>query len=199
MSDAETLKVYAEAAQEYVDGFARKDDEIQAQDLAAFVAAVTPNGRVLDLGCGPGHWAARLQKAGFIVDAIDASPEMAALAKSDFGIDVRIADFEDLDARAIYDGIWANFSLLHAPRTDFPAHLGRIHRALKPGGTLHIGMKLGSGEGRDKLGRFYAYYSEGELKGLLQQAGFTVTRSRRGNGKGLAGGEETFIVLTAHA
>lgn len=199
MSDARTLEVYAGAARHYAEGFARADDSFHDQDLATFIATLPPHGRVLDLGCGPGHWAARLRDAGFQVDATDASPEMAALAKSDFDIAVRVAQFEDLDDQALYDGIWANFSLLHAPRRDFPAHLQRIHRALKPQGAFYIGMKLGQGEGRDSLGRFYAYYSEDELRRLLVTAGFTVTGSRCGNGKGLAGGEETYVMVAAHA
>ena len=90
-------------------------------------------------------------------------------------------------------------SMQHAPRSEFPGHLLRLHNALRPRGMLALGMKLGTAEGRDELGRFYAYYSEDELRTLLSEAGFTPLGARRGNGKGLAGAEETFIVLTAHA
>ncbi|UWQ41693.1 class I SAM-dependent methyltransferase [Leisingera aquaemixtae] len=199
MSDRKTLQVYAEAAQAYADGFARADDSFHDPDFAAFTARLPAGARILDLGCGPGHWAARFKEMGFTVSAMDASPEMADLAKSGFGIEVEVATFEAVRGKGPFDGIWANFSLLHAPRADLPGHLAQVHRALNPGGIFHIGMKLGDGEGRDKLGRFYAYYSEDELKNLLQGAGFTVTRTRRGNGQGLAGGVETYVILTAHA
>ncbi|UWQ58714.1 class I SAM-dependent methyltransferase [Leisingera caerulea] len=198
MSDRQTLEVYAQAAQAYADGFARSDDRFHDPDFEAFTSLLPAAAGVLDLGCGPGHWAARFKAQGFEVSAMDASAEMAELAKSDFGIEVEVAEFEALESKSGFDGIWANFSLLHAPRADLPGHLTRIHRALNPGGIFHIGMKLGDSEGRDKLGRFYAYYSEDELKNLLQNAGFTVTRSRRGNGQGLAGGMETYVILTAH-
>ncbi len=200
MSDRETLSVYAEAASEYAQKFARIDDidMDQLSDLKAFFEGLPEGGLVLDLGCGPGQWAAKIRAAGYSVEAMDASPEMAKLAKDAFDLDVTVATFDDLKTEAHFDGIWANFSLLHAPRADFPAHLARIKRALKPAGKFHIGMKLGAEEGRDKLGRFYAYYGEDELSRLLKAAGFTVTRSRRGNGAGLAGGVETFVILTAH-
>ncbi len=198
MSDSETLAVYARAAADYAKGFARSKDTDQEADYAAFTERLHEGARVLDLGCGPGHWAARLCDDGYQTDALDASAEMAEHARTTYGLEVTVGPFEALETQGQYDGIWANFSLLHVPRTDFPAELARVKHALKPGGTLSIGMKLGIGEGRDSLGRFYAYYSEDELRQLLSDAGFTVLRSRRGNGEGLAGGVETFVVMTAH-
>lgn len=200
MSDKETMQVYAGAAEQYAQQFARvaEGDIDQLSDLKALFALLPDDGLVLDLGCGPGQWAARIQAAGYQVEAMDASPEMAELARDRFDLDVSVGVFEDLTVEGRYDGIWANFSLLHAPRADLPAHLKRIHRALKHGGAFHIGMKLGEAEGRDHLGRFYSYYGEDELIGILEEAGFTVTRKRRGNGKGLAGTDDTFVILTAH-
>ncbi len=197
-NDTETIAAYTRAAQDYANGFARKKDPDQVPDATAFLEHVPDGGHILDLGCGPGQWAASFRDAGYSVDATDATQEMADLALERYGIEVRVEPFEALDAVAEYDGIWANFSLLHAPRADFPTHLSRIHRALRPGGALHLGMKLGSGEARDRLGRFYTYYGEGELTELVEAAGFTVTQTRHGNGEGLAGGIETFVVLTAH-
>jgi len=198
MTDPETMQVYAEAAETYARDFSETKDSNQEEDLDAFFAAVPKGGLVLDLGCGPGQWAARLHDEGLIVEATDASPEMVALAKADHGLNAKVATFEDLTVENHYDGIWANFSLLHAPRADFPGHLKRIHRALRPGGCFSIGLKTGTGEHRDKLGRLYAYYGKDELRSLLTDAGFTVSRSRIGNGKGLAGSDDTFVVMTAH-
>ena len=65
---------------------------------------------------------------------------------------------DEIDGEDLYDGIWANFSLLHAPRAAFPLHLMALKRAIKPGGLLHLGMKLGEGEGRDGLGRDHFVY-----------------------------------------
>lgn len=198
MTDTETISVYTKAAGDYARGFANSKNPDQDPDYAAFVAGIPAGGRILDLGCGPGHWAARFREDGFVAEATDATQAMADLALERFGITVWVETFEALKPGPIYDGIWANFSLLHATRADLPAHLTQLHSALKPGGALHLGMKLGESEGRDKLGRFYAYYDEPELLEMLTTAGFTVTRTRRGNGKGLAGGNETFLIVTAH-
>ncbi len=198
MTDPETMQVYADTAETYALNFSKTKDSDQEDDLDAFFAALPKGGLVLDLGCGPGQWAARLQEQGLVVEATDASAEMVELAKTNYGLNAKVAAFEDLTAENHYDGIWANFSLLHAPRVDFPSHLKRIHRALRPGGCFSIGLKTGTGEHRDKLGRLYAYYEEDELRSLLTDAGFTVSRSRIGNGKGLAGSDDTFVVMTAH-
>ncbi len=198
-ADDETLSAYDAAADRYAAGFAKTKDVDQSADLDWFVLALPKGGRALDLGCGPGHWTAALQGAGLRVDASDASAAMAALALERYGIEVRVEPFEALDAKHKYDGIWANFSLLHAPRAEFPDLLARVHNALKPGGALLLGMKLGKGEGRDQLGRFYAYYSEDELISLLADAGLSVKETKRGDGEGLAGIVETFVILHAHA
>ncbi|WP_270731952.1 class I SAM-dependent DNA methyltransferase [Shimia sp. Alg240-R146] len=200
MSDKQTLDVYAKAAGTYAEKFSRIDDidVDQFSDLTAFFDLLPEDGLVLDYGCGPGQWAAKIRTAGYRVEAMDASPEMADLAKAAFDLDVTVGTFDALDAVARYDGIWANFSLLHAPKTELPAHLVRVKQALKPAGAFHIGMKLGNGEARDHLGRFYSYYQPEELTNLLETAGFTVTRKRTGSGVGLAGTDDTFVILTAH-
>ena len=99
---------------------------------------------------------------------------MVKIARKHEGINVSQATFAELAEVETYDGIWANFSLLHAPRAEFPAHLDRVATALKPGGIFHLGMKTGLNEDRDSIGRHYAYYSSEELQQMLQEAGLQV-------------------------
>lgn len=169
--DPQTMAVYAARAGDY--------SEIHHGDatdrrLMAFLATLPEGGAVLDLGCGPGWAAARMREAGFAAAAMDASPEMARVAAERFGLSVRVAPFADLDEVAAYDGIWAHFSLLHAPRAALPGHVAALFRALKPGGRLFVAMKLGAGEGRDRLGRLYTYVGRDELEGLIAAAGFGI-------------------------
>ena len=197
MSDPKTISVYDAQAEKY----ASLTDEANSDDpqLSRFIAAVPKGGLVLDLGCGPGASAAAMAQAGLKVDAMDASAEMVRLAADHTGVNAKQAGFADLSAKDMYEGIWANFSLLHATRAEFTLHLEAIHRALKPGGVFFIAMKLGQGEGTDRLGRFYSYYSEDELKTFLQKAGFEVTGQRLGSGTGLDGSMSDWIGLSAHA
>ncbi|NVO57483.1 class I SAM-dependent methyltransferase [Rhodobacteraceae bacterium B1Z28] len=197
MSDRDTISVYDAQAARYAE---LTDDSNKAdQGMTDFIAAIPKGGKVLDLGCGPGASAVLMAQAGLEVDAMDASAEMVRLASDQAGVSARQAEFSDLRATAAYDGIWANFSLLHATRTDFPNHIAAIHKALKPDGIFFIAMKLGQGEGPDRLGRYYSYYSEDELKTYLQNAGFTVTGQWHGSGTGLDGSVSDWIRLAAHA
>ncbi|MGR3485791.1 MAG: class I SAM-dependent DNA methyltransferase [Paracoccaceae bacterium] len=159
MADARTLAAYAEHAARYA---ARFDAGAPSPALAAFLARMPAGARILDLGCGPGGASAHMAAAGHAPDPVDASPEMVALARAR-GLDARRAQFDDLDAAGAYDGVWANFSLLHATRNEIPRHLRAVIRALRPGGWLHLGMKTGSGEARDALGRRYTYVTTEEL------------------------------------
>ncbi|MCO6384965.1 trans-aconitate 2-methyltransferase [Oceanicola sp. 502str15] len=196
MRPEDTLAIYDARVEDYVAmGAALKE----RPDLDAFMARLPEGAHVLDLGCGPGFSAALMVARGFAVDAVDGSAGMVARACAQPGVQARQARFEEITGAALYDGVWANFSLLHAPRGEFPEHLARLHRALKPGGWLHLGMKLGEGEGPDSIGRFYSYYSEAELEGLLAGAGFEIAGRRVSRGKGLSGDASEFIVLHAQA
>ncbi len=193
-SDQKTLAVYDAKAHEYA---ALMDSYGEDPLLIAFIDALPNDAYVLDLGCGPG-WAARaMAAAGLRVDATDASAEMVALARQIDGIDARQATFEDISGTDLYDGIWANFSLLHAPRDAMPGHLAALHRALKPGGLFHIGVKTGSGSHRDSLGRVYTFYTEDELRLLLVKAGFVPFATRTGVDKGLSGSMDPWFAISA--
>ncbi len=192
MSDAKTIAVYNARVGDYANILGKNEP---SADLTAFMEAVTPGGHVLDLGCGPGNSAAMMQGAGFQVTATDASEEMVRFARETYGLDAKVALFDDISGTDLYDGIWANFSLLHAPKADMPRHLAALRDALKPGGVFHIGMKLGESAARDKIGRLYSYYQEDELIGLLTQAGFTQRTCRKGAEAGLDGTVAPFIIV----
>ena len=195
MTDAKTLAVYDAKIEDYL----RLTQAPPSKSLLAFIKAIPEGGRILDLGCGPGLAAAEMARHGFDVDALDGSAEMVAAASKHPGVTARQATFDDLPSQATYHGIYANFSLLHAKRADFKRHIQACHAALHPGGIFHLTMKLGTGEKRDALGRFYTYYTAQELKDILTQAGFTLTFEREGQEKGLAGDVEPFIMMSAHA
>ncbi|WP_281708972.1 class I SAM-dependent methyltransferase [Phaeobacter italicus] len=194
--DPETLQIYNTRAADYA---AQNTDHLRKDPrLAAFIAACRENGHVLDLGCGPGTSSAVMASAGLRPLAMDHSEKMLALAKDHAGVETRQGSFDDISGTDLFDGVWANFSLLHAPRLDFPRHLRAIRRALRSGGPFYIALKLGKGEARDAIGRLYTYYEEDELTDLLRAAGFAPTNSTTGESTGLDGSVARWISVACH-
>jgi SAM-dependent methyltransferase len=192
--DAETIRIYNDKAGDYA---ALADAKKPMPLLERFLDTLPAGGHVLDLGCGPGRAAARMAARGFQVTAMDASAEMIARAARHPGVTPWQASFEELQSQAEYDAVWANFSLLHAPRAQMPTLLRAIHTALRPAGQFALALKLGEGETRDSLGRFYSYYQEDELRALLTAAGFSPGKASTGSDKGLDGSTSDWIALSA--
>lgn len=193
MSTPRTLGVYDRMVDDYI--AATEGDEPYGLDR--FLAMVAPGARLLDLGCGTGQHAHLMARAGHAVLGVDGSPQMVARARSQPGVEAQVALFDDIGTLGVFGGVWASFSLLHAAKADFPRHLSAVRNALEDGGVLGLSMKKGTGEGTDRLGRFYAYYSEVELHGLLEAAGFTPTETIHGRSAGLAGHTEGWMVVLA--
>ena len=195
MSDPETIRLYSTKAQEYANLTASAPSDLL---LSTFIAQLPKNGHVLDLGCGPGLMALSMAEAGLHVTALDAVAEMVALIPEHTHITPLHGDFGTPFGTDTFDGIWANFSLLHAPRDALPRHLSALHTALKPKGLFHIGMKLGDNTKRDTIGRLYTYVTQDELTQILSDAGFNLTAHHLGCDKGLDGTYADWIVLRAY-
>jgi SAM-dependent methyltransferase len=165
--DADTIAFYDHEAALYV---ARPQDTELAR-LGRFLDELAPGASILELGCGGGRDAEAMIRRGFGVTPTDGSAAMAAEAERRLGRPVRVMRFEDLDAEAAYDAVWANASLLHAPAEALASILAGVHRALKPGGRFLASFKAGDGPARDKLGRYYNFPSEAALRAAYAAAG----------------------------
>lgn len=194
MVDDETIRTYNTKVDDYAQSFARNKP---SDALKNFMSLLPAGGRVLDWGCGPAASSYHLREAGFVPDPMDASSEMVALANEKYDLKTRIGTFDDELEEASYDGVWANFSLLHARRADLPKHIQQIHIALLPRGIFYMGMKTGTGENRDKLGRFYTFYQIDELTRFIENAGFKIAQIKEGEGTGLAGNIEPYVLITS--
>jgi len=194
MTDPRTIDAYNDRSEEYEKKF---DNDAPGPHLLAFMNMLPKGGSVLDLGCGTGGSCAHMVNSGFDVTGMDASKEMLKIAETKTEAKFIHATFDELNTTSFFDGIWANFSLLHAERSDLPKHLKSIHRALKPEGVFHIGMKTGDGSARDKIDRFYTYYTEAELLETLENAGFHDFQVKHGESPGLAGKVEPWMIVLA--
>jgi len=192
MPDKKTLNTYNAKAAHYADTFS---SDGPSETLLAFLSQLPAGGRVLDLGCGPGAASAQMRDAGFDPDPMDASEGMIAMAVERYGLPARLGTFDDINGDAIYDGIWANFSLLHAPREALPRHFKALGQATKAGGTIHVGMKTGDGTHRDAMDRLYTFVTVPELSTLFEDAGFTVNHIKEGAERGMAGTVDPFVIM----
>jgi demethylmenaquinone methyltransferase/2-methoxy-6-polyprenyl-1,4-benzoquinol methylase len=94
---------------------------------------------VLELACGPGTWTPLLARHADSLTAVDAAPEMLALAASEVR-DERVrfveADLFAWEPDRRYDFVFFAFWLSHVPLERFDAFWSLVERALKPGGRV---------------------------------------------------------------
>lgn len=194
MADQDTLAAYAANTEKYRKVVSEAGGN---PTLKRFLAQLSPHSDILDLGCGVGDSAAAMQAAGHVVTCLDASPEMAAMAHEVFGLEVEIKSFSEIEFEAAFDAVWASFSLLHVPKSDLPGILAGLTAALRTGGCLYIGLKKGSGEERDRFGRFYAYYEEEELVQHVRAASLARISVTHDDIIGMSGAVEPCLHLTS--
>jgi trans-aconitate methyltransferase len=109
-------------------------------ELEAALDAFRPAGDVLELACGPATWTAQLLAHAAHLTAVDASPEMLAIAAAKVGHDPRVRFVEaDLfrwrpDRR--YDVVFFGFWLSHVPLERFESFWSLVAAALAPGGRV---------------------------------------------------------------
>ena len=191
-----TIDVYNKNAAEYAN---LNIDKVSLNAYRDFSNALPKNGLVLDYGCGPGYFAKKFLADGFKVDAFDASEKMIEIASIEAQVNWWVADFKSFRATKLYDGIWANFSLLHAPKKEIIQLIQTIFKSLKPHGLFSVGLKLGTGEKRDRIGRKYSYFEENEIRNILSKEKFYHISHHLGEAEGLDGESANFIIILSHA
>lgn len=99
-------------------------------------------GPVLDLGCGPGHWSARLHSLGVDVTGIDVVPEFVEHARATHpGPSFRLGSMLAVDGpEHSVAGILAWYSTIHLPPDELDRALAGFRRLLQPAGALVVGF-----------------------------------------------------------
>lgn len=142
------------------DSFAQ--DTVNADLIAiynCFLSYIPPDGKILDLGCGAGRDTKYFLQMGYKVDAADGSESLCRIASEYTGINVKHMLFSDLDANAVYDGIWACASVLHLPKDDLRDVFFKMIKATVKNGYIYTSFKYGDFEG-DRNGRYYTDFTE---------------------------------------
>ena len=132
----EQLAFYRALAADYLD---QGLDLPGGDELAEALDAFQPKGSVLELACGPGTWTGELLRYAADVTAVDASPEMLAIAAArNPGSRVRFihADLFTWRPERRYDVVFFGFWLSHIPAERFESFWSLVADCLKPDGRV---------------------------------------------------------------
>ena len=108
-------------------------------ELTAALEAFQPRGSVLEFACGPGLWTGQLLRHADDVTAVDASPEMLAIAEARVGRErVRFiqADLFTWRPDRRYDVVFIGFWLSHVPAERFESFWSMVADCLQPHGRV---------------------------------------------------------------
>ena len=143
-------------------------DVLPIEHTLRFLDRVLPQrSRVLEVGCGRGALAARLQARGLEVTALDASPEAVASARA-LGVQAVAGDFLEFVAEP-FDAVLFSRSLHHI--ASLPRAVDRAHALLGPGGLVIAEEFAVERMDRQTARWFY------ELRSLLEAAGLLAPDS----------------------
>jgi SAM-dependent methyltransferase len=179
-SDARIRDGYAARAVEYTEllGDIGQMDDVDRERIGRWADGV--EGRILDAGCGPGHWTAFLVDRGAEASGIDLVPEFIDDASARFPqVPFRVASLTEADIPSgSLGGVLAWYSLIHATPDELPSLLAAARRAIRTGGHLLVGFFDGpDGEPFPHAVTTARHWSVDGMSSLLQGAGFFVVDS----------------------
>lgn len=175
---------------EIVSGYieANSKNPTLAKTVESFAKTLSGN-KVIDVGCGPGHDAYTFAELGFNVVGVDYSSEMVKAARGLKSVNNQ-PEFKEGDMRRLgemfnkdsFDGAWVSASLLHIPQEEASSVLKGIHKIVKDGGKVYVGLKGGE-QGEQivsdaKYGkpmeREFTFWEKNNFQELAKSQGFTI-------------------------
>lgn len=169
---------YALHAEEYIEvlGTLEVMSAVDRHAIAAWARQV--DGRIIDAGCGPGHWSAYLRDLGAEIEGVDMVPAFIESARSRFpDTTFNLGELNPLPAEsASLGGILAWYSVIHVSPALVPATIQEFARCLASGGKLLLGFFEGQhAEAFDHAVTTAYFWSVDEMTRVLADAGFEVT------------------------
>lgn len=183
--EKKTIDYYDQKAEEWATAHHGNEEVSYWQNEMEKFHKLLPDGKVLEIGSGPGKDASALLAMGYDYTGIDASEGLLRIARkrnpqATFKhIEVNDLDFPEHE----FDGFWTVATLLHIPKSRIDEAMGKIKSQVRPGGIGFITMKAGAGEREDpETGRWFAYYSKDEFQEVLERNGYKIIEemSRKG-------------------
>lgn len=131
---------------------------------------------MLEVGAGAGHDGAFVHEADLAYTGVDLSAVGARLCKTR-GLEAVQASATALPFGAdSFDAAWSMSTLMHLPGEDILAALHELHRVVRPGGLLEIGVWGADVDGVyiDDQGRHFRQRTDAQIAELLRQVGNLV-------------------------
>lgn len=182
-----TTTAYTARAAEYIDllGSLSAVHPSDRQIIDSWAAGI--DGRVLDAGCGPGHWTHHLTALGLDARGIDLVPAFIDHARSTYPaarFDLGTIDRTD-EVDGALGGVLSWFSTIHHEPAAVPIPIAEFARVLRPGGRLALGFfHADEVEPFDHAVTRAFRWPAAALRDVLESAGFdviaTYLRAERG-------------------
>jgi SAM-dependent methyltransferase len=188
-SDEEISALYPADYYAYQDHFSRNGWRELARTLLHYRAGTQDPefpvpGRMLDLGCGSGWFLSVMRDKGWETHGVEISTAAAELGRKQAGLNIFLGTLQQAHFPSeFFDYIRSNHSFEHisSPRET----LQEIHRVLRPGGKLLIGVPNIDSLNAKLFGQYWWYlgapvhpfnYSVETLSKLLQKHDFSVEK-----------------------
>ncbi|KGJ75681.1 SAM-dependent methyltransferase [Cryobacterium roopkundense] len=170
-------EAYADRAEEYTALLGSMANTHESDQRLVAKWASDLRGRVIDAGCGPGHWTEFLRELGVEAEGVDQVQEFIGRAKARFpAVPFRTGSLGDLDVPDGYAAaVLAWYSLIHLAPDELAPVLCEFARCIAPGGSLLIAFFEGDSVVPFSHAVTTAYFwPVGEMSVQLKTAGFVV-------------------------
>ena len=126
MSSSHVWSAYSARAKKYAAALGHMGATAQEDRRLIARWARGVQGRIVDLGCGPGHWTAYLHDLGLEVEGVDPVEGFIEIARDQHPhVTYRQGSCACLPAQS-YGAVLAWYSLIHVPPQDLPATLASL-------------------------------------------------------------------------
>ena len=166
-----TIDFYNKNAENY---FRSTVDVDFSEAYDRFLKYIPEHGSIIDMGCGSGRDTAAFAEMGYDAIGLDASRELAEIARKEKKVDVIVEDMADYVAEKSFDGIWCCASLLHLNDDELYRFFLKLDNNLKNGGAIYVSVKSGIKTGYDEKGRYMRNFTENELRNFLSSASIRI-------------------------
>ena len=179
---------YSRRAAEYTDLLGSMEAVHPSDRQLVDTWAESLTGRVLDAGCGPGHWTNHLAGRGLVVRGIDLVPafiEHARLSYPNVAFDTGSIDEID-EPDASLGGVLSWYSTIHHSPAHISEPVAEFARVLRSGGGLVLGFFDGSAVEQFDHAVTPAYrWPVSQMQELLAVNGFEVVETHQRTGRGV--------------